>query len=109
MKILLLSRLEKPFFSFFILQQLRKNIMNKKQRNRKTIAQNKRNRMINRRYLSTIKTLFKLFLLGKEKTEKTPFVSKLNSIIDKAIKKKVIHKNTGARKKSRILSLYKDS
>jgi small subunit ribosomal protein S20 len=83
--------------------------MNKKQRNRKTIAQNKRNRMINRRYLSTIKTLFKLFLLKKEKTEKLSFIPKLNSIIDKAIKKRVLHKNTGARKKSRIFSLYKNS
>ena len=44
--------------------------MNKKQRNRKLVTQNKRNRMINRRYTSTIKTLSKLFLT-KVKTEKT--------------------------------------
>jgi hypothetical protein len=31
--------------------------MNKKQRNRKIVSQNKRNRIINRRYTSTIKTL----------------------------------------------------
>jgi ribosomal protein S20 len=37
--------------------------MNKKQKNRKLIAQNKRNRMVNRRYTSTIKTLSKLFKL----------------------------------------------
>ena len=36
--------------------------MNKKQRNRKIVSQNKRNRIINRRYTSTIKTLSKLFL-----------------------------------------------
>jgi ribosomal protein S20 len=36
--------------------------MNKKQRNRKTVAQNKRNRVMNRRYTSTIKTLSKIFL-----------------------------------------------
>ena len=35
--------------------------MNKKQRNRKLVTQNKRNRLINRRYTSTIKTLSKLF------------------------------------------------
>ena len=35
--------------------------MNKKQRNRKVVTQNKRNRLINRRYTSTIKTLSKLF------------------------------------------------
>ena len=83
--------------------------MSKKQRNRKTIAQNKRNRMINRRYISTIKTLFKLFNLGKDKGEKEAFLPKLNSIIDKAVKKNVIHKNTAARKKSRISRLYINS
>ena len=31
--------------------------MNKKQKNRKIVTQNNRNRMINRRYISTIKTL----------------------------------------------------
>ena len=93
--------------------------MNKKQRNRKIVTQNKRNRMINRRYTSTIKTLFKLFLfkvknlsggsnnVEKESSEKskqqlTQLVGNLYSIIDKAIKKDVIHKNTAARKKSRI-------
>ena len=83
--------------------------MSKKQRNRKTIAQNKRNRMINRRYISTIKTLFKLFNLEKDKNEKESFLPKLNSIIDKAVKKNVIHKNTAARKKSRISRLYSNS
>ena len=37
--------------------------MNKKQRNRKIVAQNKRNRIINKRYISTTKTLFKLLLI----------------------------------------------
>ena len=36
--------------------------MNKKQRNRKVVAQNRRNRIINRRYSSTIKSLSKLFV-----------------------------------------------
>ena len=90
--------------------------MNKKQRNRKLVTQNKRNRMVNRRYTSTIKTLSKLFILkiknvspnlqaeekSKLKTETKTLVNKVYSIIDKAIKKGVIHKNTAARKKSRI-------
>jgi small subunit ribosomal protein S20 len=93
--------------------------MNKKQRNRKIVTQNKRNRMINRRYSSTIKTLFKLFSfkmkslmsesieLDSETAKKTKqqlitLVANLYSMIDKAIKKDVIHKNTAARKKSRI-------
>ena len=90
--------------------------MNKKQRNRKLVTQNKRNRMINRRYSSTIKTLSKLFLSkvksisinlqeeekSKLKTETKTLVNKVYSIIDKAVKKGVIHRNTAARKKSRI-------
>jgi len=36
--------------------------MNKKQKNRKIVTQNNRNRMINRRYISTIKTLAKLLI-----------------------------------------------
>lgn len=90
--------------------------MNKKQRNRKIVAQNKRNRMINKRYISTIKTLSKLFSknLQKQKEEKDEVIqsnlarqnfilkASLYSFFDKAVKKKVIHKNTAARKKSKI-------
>ena len=90
--------------------------MNKKQRNRKLVTQNQRNRMINRRYSSTIKTLSKLFFAKlkskdivvepseqvKFKLETKQLVNKVYSIIDKAVKKGVIHKNTAARKKSTI-------
>ena len=37
------------------------NQMSKKQENRKLILQNNRNRIINKRYISTIKSLTKLF------------------------------------------------
>jgi len=90
--------------------------MNKKQKNRKIVQQNKRNRMINRRYISTVKTLSKVFKTNyknfyeEENNDKKEILknSILNisnsfySIIDKAVKKKVIHKNTAARKKSKI-------
>lgn len=90
--------------------------MNKKQKNRKIVSQNKRNRIINRRYTSTIKTLSKLFLnkvkiINNETTsdiksqlkkESLGLIKNLYSIIDKAVKKGVIHKNTAARKKSRF-------
>jgi small subunit ribosomal protein S20 len=94
--------------------------MNKKQRNRKIVAQNQRNRLINRRYTSTIKTLFKLLLFKtkaiKNNTTNSPdlitqkadiqnLVNKLYSVIDKAIKKTVLHKNTAARKKSRVCKI----
>jgi ribosomal protein S20 len=79
--------------------------MNKKQKNRKLVSQNKRNRMINRRYTSTIKSLFKLFKMKVKKYFELDsnslenitveaqesigkLVSPLNSILDKATKKK---------------------
>jgi small subunit ribosomal protein S20 len=90
--------------------------MNKKQKNRKLVKQNKRNRMINRRYSSTIKSLSKIFLSkikgsasvleekdkSKMKSETISIINKVYSIIDKAVKKGVIHRNTAARKKSRL-------
>ena len=94
--------------------------MNKKQKNRKLVKQNKRNRIINRRYSSTIKSLSKLFLSKiknsltvleneeklKVKTETGNLINKVYSIIDKAVKKGVVHKNTAARKKSRIGKMF---
>jgi small subunit ribosomal protein S20 len=88
--------------------------MNKKQRNRKIVSQNKRNRMVNRRYSTTVKTLSKLFKVKiktynsdanleiKPEIKKEIFniVKKYYSIVDKAVKKNVIHKNNAARKKS---------
>jgi small subunit ribosomal protein S20 len=92
--------------------------MNKKQRNRKTVTQNKRNRMINRRYSSTVRSLSKLFISKvkvaneankdtKEnaKLEVKNLINKLFSIIDKSVKKGVIHKNNAARRKSAISSI----
>lgn len=90
---------------------------NKKQRNRKIVKQTQRNRIINKRYVTTIKTLSKLFShklsefqktddKAKMKTETFNIVKNLYSIIDKAVKKGVIHKNTAARKKSRVGKLY---
>ena len=92
--------------------------MNKKQRNRKTVTQNNRNRIVNRRYRSTLKSLLKLFL-AKVKKLKTAdegtnenvkleiqtVMNSLFSIIDKSVKKGVIHKNNAARKKSVINSI----
>ena len=67
----------------------------------------------------SIVTLSKLFLTkvkteatveetdkAKFKTETKNLVNKVYSIIDKAVKKGVIHKNTAARKKSRIGKLF---
>ena len=79
-----------------------------------------RNRLINKRYTTTIKTLSKLFNLkitrlknaessedkAKEKIATLTVLKNLYSIIDKAVKKGVLHKNTAARKKSKAGKLY---
>ena len=94
--------------------------MNKKQRNRKTVAQNNRNRIINRRYSSTVKGLAKLFVAkvdainNEENSETTDelkqqvskILQEFYSSMDKAVKKGIIHKNTAARKKSRFGKIY---
>jgi|APCry1669189472_1035225.scaffolds.fasta_scaffold00053_25 small subunit ribosomal protein S20 len=95
--------------------------MNKKQKNRKIQKQTKRNRMINRRYSSTVKTLLKLFLkkikeisLETNSKESESFSenlfnirNNLYKIIDKAVKKGVLHKNNAAHKKAKVHKTYK--
>jgi small subunit ribosomal protein S20 len=84
--------------------------MNKKQRNRKIVTQNNRNRLINRRYTSTIKTLSKIFwkkIKQKEtKIDIEKIVNNLYSIFDKAVQKRIVHKNTAARKKSKVAQIF---
>lgn len=96
--------------------------MNKKQKNRKIVQQNKRNRMVNRRYSSTIKSLTKLCqgkiknltnliqqnlnLPEKDILDVNKMKNTLTSFIDKAVKKQVIQKNTAARKKSKIAKIF---
>ena len=94
--------------------------MNKKQRNRKTVTQNRRNRILNRRYSSTVRGLAKLFIAKFEifknendSTVKVEIKNQLSSILDKfyaamdkAVKKGIIHKNTAARKKSKFDKMY---
>jgi small subunit ribosomal protein S20 len=92
--------------------------MNKKQKNRKTITQNNRNRIINRNYISKIRKITKKIRfmaqtdkenILNESTKITLFelIKYMYSIIDKAVKKKVIHKNSAARKKSSLSKILK--
>jgi small subunit ribosomal protein S20 len=95
--------------------------MNKKQRNRKTVQQNRRNRIINKRYSTSTKSLTKLFLnkiksisnvennnyISEIKLQAKEILNKFYSMIDKAVKKGIVHKNTAARKKSRFDKIYK--
>ena len=88
---------------------------NKSAKKRIQIAE--RNRLVNKSYKSTVRTLTKKTLANCEKYKKDPnsdnkiliqtSVSKAFSLIDKAVKKNVLHKNNGANKKSKINKLVK--
>ena len=84
---------------------------------KKRIQIAERNRLINKSYKSTVKTLTKKTLENCEKYKKEPNEDNKNlltislnrtfSLIDKAVKKNVIHKNNGANKKSKINKFVK--
>jgi small subunit ribosomal protein S20 len=83
----------------------------------KRILVNKRNRLINRFYKSSVRTLIKVFFKELElyKTSKTPqdkekvqkILSSVYSLIDKGTKKNVFHKNAAARKKAKLSAYLK--
>jgi small subunit ribosomal protein S20 len=78
----------------------------------KRIRTAERNRLRNKMYKSSLKTLTKKYFTAVEAyaAEPTPAnmevvnqaMSEAYSKIDKAVKRKVLHRNNGARKKSRI-------
>ena len=88
---------------------------NKSAKKRIEIAE--RNRLINKSYKSTVRTLTKKTLEHCEKYKKNPnegnknlVITSLNkafSLIDRAVKKNVLHKNNGANKKSKINNFVK--
>ena len=88
---------------------------NKSAKKRIQIAE--RNRLSNKSYKSTVRTLTKKTLENCEKYKKEPneenknlvktSLSKAFSLIDKAVKKNVLHKNNGANKKSKINNIVK--
>ena len=88
---------------------------NKSAKKRILIAE--RNRLINKSYKSTVKTLTKKTLENCEKYKKEPneenknlvstSLNKTFSLIDRAVKKNVLHKNNGANRKSKINNFVK--
>ena len=86
---------------------------------KKRILVAERNRKVNRSYKSTVKTLLKKTIISCENYKKDPnsenqelvntSLNKVYSLIDKAVKKNVLHKNNGANKKSRINNLVKNA
>ena len=88
---------------------------NKSAKKRIKIAE--RNRSINKSYKSTVRTLTKKTLENCQKYKKDPneenknlvtvSLNKAYSLIDKAVKKNILHKNNGANKKSKINKFVK--
>ena len=86
---------------------------------KKRILVAERNRQVNRSYKSTVRTLIKKTATYCEAFKKDPnaenkklintSLNKAYSLIDKAVKKNVLHKNNGANKKSRINNLVKNT
>ncbi len=84
---------------------------------KKRIEINKRNRLRNRFYKSSVRTLIKVFFKDLEayKTSKNPedkekvqkILSSVYSLIDKGTKKNVFHKNAAARKKAKLAAYLK--
>jgi small subunit ribosomal protein S20 len=78
---------------------------------------NQRNRLINRFYKSSVRTLIKVFFKDLEiyKTSKSSedkeklqkILSSVYSLIDKGTKKNVFHKNAAARKKAKLAAYLK--
>ena len=83
----------------------------------KRIHINKRNQLKNRFYKSTIRTLIKKFFKhlenykisknSRDKIEAQILLNEIYSLIDKACKKNIIHKNKAARKKSQLANNLK--
>ena len=86
---------------------------------KKRILIAERNRLVNKNYKTTVRTFIKKTITNCDTYVKNPneenkqsIVSSLNktfSLIDKAVKKNVLHKNNGANKKSRINNIVKQS
>ena len=86
---------------------------------KKRILVAERNRQVNKSYKSTVRTLLKKTMINCENYKKDPnaenqkliniSLNEAFSLIDKAVKKNVLHKNNGANKKSRINNLVKNT
>ena len=86
---------------------------------KKRIGINKRNRLRNKYYKTSVRTLIKLFFKDlelykisqnsedKEKLKK--ILSSIYSLLDKGTKKNIFHKNAAARKKSKLAAYLKEA
>jgi len=78
---------------------------------KKRILRTERERLENRRYTSAIRTYFRSLQAEREGGDAAAAEAthrELVSTIDKAVKRGAMHRNTGARKKSRAAKLLSD-
>ena len=83
----------------------------------KRIETNKRNRLRNKYYKSSVRTLIKLFFKdlelyknsqnNEDKEKLKQILSSIYSLLDKGTKKNIFHKNSAARKKSKLATYLK--
>ena len=83
----------------------------------KRIQINKRNRLRNKYYKTSVRTLIKIFFINldiykvsqnsKDKEQLNKILSSIYSLIDKGTKKNVFHKNMAARKKAKLAAYLK--
>ena len=79
---------------------------------KKRILRSERERLENRRYTSTIKTYFRRLEASVASGDSENLATQhreLVSVIDKAVKRGALHRNTGARKKARAARLRRSS
>jgi small subunit ribosomal protein S20 len=83
----------------------------------KRIEINKRNRLRNKYYKTSVRTLIKFFFTNLElykasqnfqdKEKLKEILSSVYSLVDKGTKKNVFHRNTAARKKAKLATYLK--
>ena len=86
---------------------------------KKRIEIAKRNRIRNRFYKSSVRTLIKTFCIRlenykisknlEEKEQLTKTLSSIYSLLDKTTKKNIFHKNKAAKKKAQLAAKLKNS
>ena len=84
---------------------------------KKRIDINKRNRLRNKYYKTSVRTLIKLFFKNlqvykisknlEDKKRVNEILDLIYSMIDKGTKRNIFHKNTAARKKSKLIAALK--
>ena len=84
---------------------------------KKRIKINRRNRLQNKYYKTSLRTLLKLFFINldtyktssndKDKNKAQEILNSIYSLMDKATKKKIMSKNKSAKKKSKLATYLK--